>query len=107
MEAIEGIRERFRNGEYAISDHAIMEARKDGIEPQTVEKLEGVVLHGKVIEEYPERFRLLLYTELDDLKLPVHVVVDYSVREEPVIVTCYVPESQQWVKFRRRKPGKR
>ena len=41
MELIEAIRERFRNGEYAISDHAIIEARKDGIEPRTVEKLEA------------------------------------------------------------------
>ena len=41
MELIEAIRERFRNGEYAISDHALIEARKDGIEPRTVEKLEA------------------------------------------------------------------
>jgi hypothetical protein len=40
MIGIENIRKRFLDGEYSISDHAIMEARKDGIEPNTVEKLE-------------------------------------------------------------------
>jgi len=37
---LDEIRERFRSGEYAVSDHAIIEARKDGIEPHTVIKLE-------------------------------------------------------------------
>ena len=35
---IEYLRKRFIDGEYAISDHAIIEARKDGIVPRTVEK---------------------------------------------------------------------
>ncbi len=36
----EQIRKQFIDGEYAISDHAIIKARKDGISPRTVEKLE-------------------------------------------------------------------
>ena len=32
IEDLEEIRERLRSGEYAVSDHAIIEARKDGIE---------------------------------------------------------------------------
>jgi hypothetical protein len=104
---LEAIRERFRQGEYAVSDHAIVEARKDGIEPQTITKLEWVATHGKVIEEYPERERILLYAELPDEKLPVHIVVEYSFPEEPVIVTAYVPDSRYWIKFQIRKPSKR
>ena len=49
---IEYLRKRFIDGEYAISDHAIIEARKDGIVPCTVEKLEWIAISGKVIEEY-------------------------------------------------------
>ena len=64
MEHIEDIREKFRNGEYAVSDHAIIEARKDGIEPHTVKKLEWVAIHGKVVEEYSERQRIPMYAEL-------------------------------------------
>jgi len=65
-EQLEAIREQFRQGDYAISDHAIIEARKDGIVPQTVTQLEWVAIHGKIIEEYPERERILLYAELPE-----------------------------------------
>lgn len=100
---LEIIQERFRSGEYAISDHAIIEARKDGIAPHTVAKLEWVAIHGKVIEEYPERERLLLYAELPGDRLPVHIVVEYSFLEEPVIVTSYVPDRHRWTKYQIRK----
>ena len=56
---IEYIRKRFIDGEYAISDHAIIEAQKDGIVPRTVEKLEWVAINGKVIEEYVDRKRVM------------------------------------------------
>lgn len=97
------IQKQFQLGEYAISNHAIIEARKDGIEPGTIKKLEWVAIHGKVIEEYPERQRILLYAEIPDEKLPVHIVVDYSFSEEPVIITAYVPDSRYWIKFQIRK----
>jgi hypothetical protein len=102
-EGFEEIRDRFRAGEYAVSDHAIMEARKDGIEPHTVDKLEWVVLNGRIIEEYPERERVLVYAELPEDGLPVHVVVEYAFREEPVIVTSYVPDDRLWIRFQIRK----
>lgn len=102
-EYLENIREKFRNGEYAISDHAIIEARKDGIEPGTVSNLEWIAIHGKVIEEYPERERVLMYGSLQENNLPVHIVVDYAYPEEPVIVTAYVPESRYWIKYQIRK----
>ena len=97
------IRKRFHSGEYAVSDHAIIEARKDGIEPHTITKLEWVAIHGKVIEEYPERERILVYAELSEDVLPVHIVIEYSFREEPVIVTSYVPDSRYWIKYQVRR----
>jgi hypothetical protein len=103
MNNIEFIREKFREGEYAVSDHAITEARKDGIEPNTVKKLEWAAINGKVVEEYPERDRILIYAELEQDKLPVHLIVDYSFKEEPVIVTSYVPDSRYWIKSQIRK----
>ena len=51
MVDIEHIRKRFIDGEYAISDHAIIKAQKDGIVPRTVEKLEWAAINGEVIEE--------------------------------------------------------
>ena len=103
MYDIEFIRGQFLKGEYAVSDHAIIEARKDGIEPNTVKKLEWAVIKGTVIEDYPDRDRILIYAELNEDDLPVHVVVDYSFKEEPVIVTGYVPDSRYWIKSQIRK----
>lgn len=103
MEEIEHLRKKFSEGEYAVSDHAIIEARKDGIEPDTVEKLERVATYGKVIEEYPDRKRVLIYAESEEDGLPIHIVVDHSFPEEPVIVTAYIPDSKHWIKFQIRK----
>ena len=100
------IRKRFLDGEYAVSDHAIIEARKDGIDPHTVEKLEWVAINGEVIEEYVDRERVLIYAELKEEGLPVHIIVDYSLREEPVIVTAYVPDSRYWLNYKTRKARK-
>lgn len=103
MELFDKIKECIKKGDYAVSDHAIIEARKDGIDPKTVEKLENVVLNGKIIEEYPERHRMLIFGTVDKVDLPVHVVLDYSDIEEPVLVTSYVPDSRHWIKSQIRK----
>ena len=105
--AIQYIKKKFLDGEYSISDHAIIEARKDGIEPNTVEKLEWVAINGEVIEEYIDRLRILIFANLVEYSLPVHIIVDYSFWEEPVIVTSYVPDSQQWIKYKIRKKTRR
>jgi len=103
MYDLQEIRDNILNCDYAVSDHAIIEARKDGIEPKTIEKLEWVALNGKVIEEYPERQRILVYAELEEYSLPVHIVIDYLYVEEPVIVTSYIPNSKYWIKYQIRK----
>lgn len=74
MDDIEFLKEKFQRGENSISDHAITEARKDGIEPNTVKKLEWVAINGKIIEEYNKRNRFLIYAELEQDKLPVHII---------------------------------
>lgn len=103
------IREAVRQNRYSVSPHALIEARKDGIYPETTRKLEYVVLHGKVIEEYPDRCRCLFFAELPEEGLPVHVVLDYSFAEEPAIITAYVPDERDWIRFqvRKKRRGKR
>ncbi len=107
MVDIDYIREKFLCGEYAISDHAIIEARKDGITPNTIEKLEWVAINGEAIEEYVDRERILIYAKSTALNLPIHIIVDYSFIEEPVIVTSYVPDRKYWIKDKIRKKMKR
>jgi hypothetical protein len=62
-----------------------------------------VAINGKIIEEYPDRKRILVYSEIGEDGLPVHIVVDHSDAEEPVIVMSYVPDSRYWIKFQIRK----
>ena len=44
-----------------------------------------------------------MYSEIEEDSIPVHIVIDYSEIEEPVIVTSYVPDSKQWIKCQIRK----
>jgi len=86
-----------------FTDHAVIEARKDGL---TAEDLENAVAEGKLIEDYGERGLLLSFTK-DDGR-PCHIVLEYAAStEEAAIVTAYVPDAKEWepnwTKRRRRK----
>jgi len=105
---IEQIRVSIRQGNLTVSPHALIEAKKDGIFPKTAQLLEKVALYGEVIEDYPERYRCLIYHEvvIERYKIPVHVVLEYEFAEEPAIVTAYVPD-HQWIASRKRAKRKR
>ena len=75
-----------------FGDHAIIEARKDGL---TTEDLEQAVANGEIIEDYGARALLLNFTRDDGL--PCHVVLEYvSGRREATVVTAYVPDANEW-----------
>ena len=89
--------------ELRFADHAITEARKDGL---TVEDLEDTIVGGERIEDYGLRALLLHFTRDD--RLPCHVVLEYESRStEAVVVTAYIPDAKEWEpnwkKRRRRK----
>lgn len=96
---IEEIRAKIRSGRFSIVDHALTEAFKDDI---SVNDILYCIANGKIIEDYPERKRCLIYSMLD-FDIPLHVVVDYSWEEEIDIVTSYIPDSNKWIKFQIRK----
>lgn len=85
-----------------FSDHAVIEARKDGL---VEEDLEQAVLQGEVIEDYGDRALLLSFTPED--ALPCHIVLEYFPRSGVVtVVTAYIPDAKEWEpnwKKRRRK----
>jgi len=105
---IEQIRVLIRQGNLTISPHALTEARKDGISPKTTQLLEEVALYGRIIEDYPERHRCLIYHEvlIEKVNIPVHIVLEYEFAEEPAIVTAYVPDNR-WIASQKRDKGKR
>ena len=87
---------------YEFYRHALTESKKDGVEP---EDIVYVLLTGKVIEEYPERSRLLIYGTMVN-KLPLPVVCDLSNDDVMYIPTVYIPSKEGWIKYQiRRKPS--
>jgi len=87
-----------------FTDHAIIEARKDGL---TAEDLEETILKGEVIEDYGVRVLLLGFTKDDGL--PCHVMLEYMLgAEETVVVTAYVPDKKEWeINWKKRRRRKR
>jgi hypothetical protein len=77
--------------------------KKDGVAP---EDAVYTILTGEVIEEYPERQRVLVFAMLPH-KIPLHVVCDCSQSNVLLIVTVYVPDDREWIAFRVRRRGKR
>jgi len=96
---IEQIRSLVRDGQYFFYVHALTEAKKDGVTPEDVVH---VILTGRVIEEYPERRRLLIYGAMLN-GLPLHVVCDTSAGDLVIIPTMYIPDDKLWAGSRKRR----
>ena len=100
MISIETIRGFIKNEKYEYYSHAVTEAKKDGVEP---EDIVYVLLTGKIIERYPERYRVLVYGKMLN-ELPLHVVCDYSDEDLIYITTVYIPSKEEWThNFQRRR----
>jgi hypothetical protein len=95
------IQAKVRAKQLRIATHALTEASKDGIRATDIAY---GILHGTVIERYPERNRLLIYATLPTYKLPLHIVCDYTSPTEIVVTTVYIPSRAQWLISRKRKP---
>lgn len=102
---LEQLRRDVRSGRrpLRITSHAQIEAFKDGLR---LSDLRYAFVQGEAIETYPEDRRWLLFARLDEVDVPVHIVVE-DTPDEGVIVTAYVPDSRQWIADRRRRKGKR
>lgn len=104
MIVIEKIRKFIENEDYEFYAHALIEAKKDGVEP---EDMVYVLLTGKIIERYQERKRILVCGRMLN-EIPLHIVCNYSDPDLLYIVTVYIPSREDWANnFQRRKKGKR
>lgn len=93
---------QFKKRPLRITTHAQIEAFKDGL---LLSDLRHVFEEGEVIEVYPNERRWLLYARLNEVDVPVHVVVE-DAPNEGVIITAYVPDSRKWIADKRRRKGK-
>lgn len=89
---IEIVRDLVNKKNYSISKHAFTEAFADGF---SLHDILIAIRTGEIIEEYPDRNRLLIYAKLGSDS--IHVVVDYSTSEYIWIVTVYRPDPKEWI----------
>jgi len=92
----EAVRSQVQHGNYAVRPHAMQHAVKEGF---SVTDLVHAVLHGVLVEEYPERQRGLVYANIsvEDVVMPLHVVCEHRGLDRPVdFVTAYVAVGEEW-----------
>lgn len=91
------IQKLVRKGAFTIKPHSLPHRLKEGF---SVEDMIYAILKGRIIEEYPERHRVLIYAEVPMLTkttLPLHVVCDYSDPEWIDLVTAYISDPAEWL----------
>lgn len=97
------IHRQVAEGNFSVRPHAMQHAVKEGF---SVEQMVQTVMSGQVIEEYPDRFRCLIYANVnvEGVTLPLHVVCEYVSGDQPVdFVTAYIPSEEEWITPRRRR----
>ncbi len=77
-----------------VSNHALREAHKEGLRARDIFH---ALFHGKIVEQYPERRRVLIVGPARKFSMPVHVVCDYTDARELVAVTVYIPNRPDWL----------
>ncbi len=90
------VRLQVRAGNFAVRLHAMQHAVKEGF---AVDDIAYAVLHGVIVEEYPQRRRGLLYADISVEKniLPLHIVCEHRHLDAPVdFVTAYISEVKEW-----------
>ncbi len=102
MVDLNGISRFVLEEKYFFYAHALTEAKKDGIAP---EDAVYTILTGDVIEEYPDRQRILVFAMLPD-NVPLHAVCDNSQHNVVLFITIYIPDDKQWIGFRVRRKVK-
>ena len=102
---IDRIRALVRDGAYLVKGDTILHAIKEGFNR---DDMVAAISFGQIIEEYPERERVLICgpTSLSPtMVIYLHVVCEYSDPNYVQLVTAYIPDelSWEWPPFRRRR----
>ena len=99
---LEDLQDLIWGGRYSVKLHAAQHARAEGFtEADIVETL----LNGRELAVYPQDQRMLLLGYINvskHLKIPLHVVVDYSPYRWVDVVTAYIPDQPYRVVSRER-----
>lgn len=77
-----------------VSEHALREAHKEGLRGKDIIY---AILNGEIVEQYPKRKRVLIAGPITEFDIPIHVICDYTDRNEIVAVTVYIPNRPKWL----------
>ena len=97
---IENIINAIRNSRVRITDHADEEAADDGL---TFEKIYFSVIHGEVIEDYPndKPYSSCLILGNNFSGEPIHSVWAYNPENFwAVLITVYRPDPERWIDWK-------
>jgi len=83
---------------YRIRLHAVRHMIEEGFDEENL--LEALGGRSRVLENYPKEMRCLLlgyFTAGEQVRVPLHVVCDYSNPRRVDIVTAYLPQRPWWI----------
>ena len=96
------LRPLVRDGRYRIGPHAVAHAACEGF---TERDIVATILHGHELMRYPQDERLLVLGWVPvsrDVKIPLHVVVEYAKPRWVDVVTAFIPDRPHRVVSRAR-----
>jgi len=76
-----------------VTRHALFEAHKESLRATDIFH---AVFNGHILEHYPQRRRVLIVGPSARFDLQIHVVCDYTDRDEILAVTVYIPDRPRW-----------
>ncbi len=91
---IKGIRDKIKNHDYRVSDHAVKRMIKRSIDRHEIEE---VIFRGEIIEEYPkDKYSpsCLIYGNTEKGR---NLHVQISISPTVVIITTYEPDPKEWI----------
>lgn len=96
------LRPHVRDGRYRVARHAVRHAATEGF---TERDIVATVLHGRELVRYVEDERLLVLGWVPvsaEVKLPLHVVLEYARPRFVDVVTAFIPRDPHRVPSRAR-----
>ena len=96
------LRPLVRDGRYRIGPHAVSHAACEGF---TERDIVATILYGHELTRYPQDERLLVLGWLPvsrEVKIPLHVVLEYAKPRWVDVVTAFIPERPHRVVSRAR-----
>jgi len=76
-----------------LTEHALYEAHKESLRARDIFH---AIFNGKVLEHYPRRHRVLIVGPTIGFDLRIHVVCEYTDRDEILAITVYIPDRPCW-----------